>query len=103
MELENRKTLSDLLRAAANQTISESDFWKKLKSLESPADDPIGKIAFETATHFWGNFHERNLLLMRSKPDRHQVQQGKEQLELIAEGLDRDWPIAELKRKLDNI
>jgi hypothetical protein len=31
------------------------------------------------------------------------VQQGKEQLNLIAEGLDRDWPIEELKRKLDDV
>ena len=103
MELEIRKNLSDLLRAAASQKISESEFWEKLKGLESPADDPVAKMAYETATHFWGNFHERNLLLVRSKADRHQVQQGKEQLNLIAEGLEQGWPLEELKHKLDDI
>ena len=44
-------------------------------------------------------FHERNLLLIRAKPDRYQVQRGKEQLCLIAEALDGDWPVAELKRR----
>ncbi len=92
-----------MLRAAANQTLSESEFWEKLKNLETPADDPIARMAYETATHFWGNFHERNLLLVRSRPDRHQVQQGKDQLNIIAEGLEGDWPIPELKRKLDDI
>jgi hypothetical protein len=98
-----KKTFADLLRAAASQTISEPEFWEKLRSLELPPDDPIARIAYETATHFWGNYHERNLLLMRSKPDRHQVQQGKEQMSLIAEGLERDWPIEELKHRLDDI
>jgi hypothetical protein len=88
---------------AVRASISEGEFWKKFKSLEVPADDPMAKIAYENATHFWGHFHERNLLLMRSKPDRYQVQQGKEQLNLIAEGLDQDWPIEELKRKLDDV
>jgi hypothetical protein len=103
MKKETKKDFADLLRAAANQTLSESEFWEKLKNLETPADDPIARMAYETATHFWGNFHERNLLLMRSRPDRHQVQQGKDQLNIIAEGLEGDWPIPELKRKLDDI
>ena len=103
MNIETKKNFANLLRAAANQTISESEFWEKFKNLEAPADDPVAKIAYENATHFWGNFHERNLLLMRSKPDRYQVQQEKEQLNLIAEGLDQDWPIEELKRKLDDV
>jgi hypothetical protein len=103
MEPDTKKGFADLLRAAASQTISESDFWDNFNRLESSADDPIAKIAYETATHFWGNFHERNLLLMRSKPDRHQVQQGKEQLNLIAEGLAGDWPVSELKRRLNDI
>jgi hypothetical protein len=103
MNIETKKNFANLLRAAASRTISEAEFWEKFKNVTAPADDPMAKIAYENATHFWGNFHERNLLLMHSKPDRHQVQQGKEQLTLIAEGLDRDWPIEELKRKLDDI
>jgi hypothetical protein len=103
MKMETKKNFANLLRAAASQTISEADFWEKFKNIEAPADDPMAKIAYENATHFWGNFHERSLLLTRSKPDRYQVQQGKAQLNLIAEGLDQDWPVEELKRKLDDI
>jgi hypothetical protein len=103
MVVETRKRFADLLRAAASQQISESGFWDTFKGLELPADDPIARFAYESATHFWGNFHERNLLLMRSKPDRHQVQQGRDHLNLIADGLDGDWPASELKRRLDDI
>ncbi len=102
MGLEHKR-LGTLLRAAASQTISESEFWEEFNSLESPASDPVAKLAYEAATHFWANFHERNLLLMRTKPDRYQVLQGKEQLNLIANGLEGNWPIAEVKRKLDEI
>lgn len=103
MNMETKKNFAILLRGAANQTISEAEFWEKFKNLDAPADDPVAQVAYENATHFWGNFHERNLLLIRSKPDRYQVQQGKEQLTLIAEGLEQDWPIEELKRKLDDV
>ena len=103
MQLDIKKQFADLLRAAAGQTISEQDFWDKFKKLELPAKDPFSRAAYETAIHFWGNFHERNLLLMRRKPDRHQVQQGKDELNLIAEGLEGDWPASELISRLQDI
>ncbi len=103
MEPETKKSFAELLRAAADQTILESDFWDKFNKLKAPSNDPFSRTAYDTAIHFWGNFHERNLLLMRSKPDRHQVQQGKDRLNLIAEGLEGDWPASELKRRLDDI
>jgi hypothetical protein len=103
MNIETKHDFANLLRAAASQAISETEFWEKLKNLEAPADDPMAKIAYEGATHFWGNFHERNLLFMRSKPDRYTLQQGREQLNLIAEALDGDWLTEELERKLDDL
>jgi hypothetical protein len=103
MDLDIEKQFADLLRAAASQTVSEQDFWDKFKRLKLPAKDPFSKAAHNTAIHFWGNFHERNLLLMRRKPSRHQLQQGKDELNLIAEGLERDWPASELKRRMDDV
>ena len=103
MEPETKKRCANLLRAAASQTISESDFWDEFNKLESPAHDPLANIAYEAAIHFWGNFHARNLLLMRVKPDRHQVRQGQDQLNLIAEGLEGDWPVSDVKRRLADV
>jgi len=103
MEPKTKKQYAHLLRAAAAQTISESDFWDEFNKLESTAKDPFASIANEAAIHFWGNFHERNLLLIRTKPNRYQVQQGKDQLSLIAEGLEGDWQVSELKRRLADI
>jgi hypothetical protein len=103
MELDIQKKLATLLRAAATRTVPEKDFWVQFKSLVDPVHEPVASLAYESAIQYWGNFHQRNLFLIRVKPDRHQVQQGKEQLNLIAEGLDQDWAFEELKRKLDDI
>ena len=100
----NTKTrFCELLRAAASQSISEAEFWDNFNRLEYPANDATLKIAYDVATHFWGNFHERNLLFIRAKPDRHQLQQGKDQLNLIAEALEAGWSVSELQRRLDDI
>ena len=60
-------------------------------------------MAHETATHYWGNFHSRNILLIPVKPDKYQVMQGQNELNLIAEGLEMDWSASELKQKLDDV
>jgi len=92
-----------LLRAAATQTVPEKDFWAQFKRLVDPAREPVAGLAYESAVHYWGNFHQRNLFLIRVKPDRHQLLQGQNELNLIADGIDGNWPIEELKRKLDDV
>jgi len=103
MAIDTNKELAELLRAAARQTVAEPDFWDRFKTLADPSRDPVAAVAHETATHYWGNFHSRNLLLMKVKPDRYQVQQGQEELGLIAEGLEGGWSVSELKRRLKDI
>lgn len=103
MELDTRKKLASLLRAAATQTVPEKDFWAQFKRLVNPVREPVAGLAYESAVHYWGNFHQRNLFLIRVKPDRHQLLQGQNELTLIADGIDGNWAIEELKRKLDDI
>lgn len=100
---DNRMKLAALLRSAAAQTISEHDFWKRFDDLVRGADDRLAGIVFETATHFWGNFHQRNIFLIPTKPDKGQVLQGKNELNLIADALEGNWSIPELQRKLADI
>jgi len=103
MDKGNYTKFAALLRMAATQAISEDEFWAQFKNLADPFEDPFAGVAYETATHYWGNFHERNLLLMHVKPDRYQLAQGQNELNLIAEALERGWPIEDLKRKLGDI
>jgi hypothetical protein len=100
MELGIQKELASLLRAAATQAVTEKDFWAQFKSLVDPAREPIAGLAYESAIHYWGNFHQRNLFLIRVKPDRHQLLQGQNELNLIADGLDEGWELRVLKEKL---
>lgn len=103
MEKDTRTKFAVLLKAAAALTISEGEFWRQFNSLVDPFADPIAGMAHETATHYWGNFHSRNILLIPVKPDKYQVMQGQNELNLIAEGLEMDWSASELKQKLDDV
>jgi hypothetical protein len=103
MKVETQKKCAALLRAAATQTVAEKDFWAQFKVLVDPVGEPIAGLAYESATHYWGNFHQRNLFLVPVKPDRHQLLQGQNELNLIADALDGNWPVSELERKLKGI
>jgi hypothetical protein len=103
MELEQKKTMARLLREAASRTIEENLFWDQFKPLVGDFSDPIAGAAYESAVHYWGNFHERNLLLIKTKPDRWQLENGRNELNLIADALDENWSAPDLKRKLKGI
>lgn len=103
MELEAQKKLATLLRAAAMQTVPEKEFWAQFKRFFDPATEPVAGLAYESAIHYWGNFHQRNLFLIRVKPDRHQLVQGQNELNLIADALDNNWTVSALERKLKDI
>lgn len=59
MVTNTKKELAELLRAAANLAISESDFWDRFEKLADRFQGPIAGMAHESAIHYWGNFHER--------------------------------------------
>jgi hypothetical protein len=99
--VEDRKQLAALLRRAAAQTIPESEFWAEFNALSQRIKEPVVEVALESATHYWGNFHERSIFfLIPLKPKRGQLEQGKNELNLIADGLDAGWELALLEEKL---
>jgi hypothetical protein len=104
MERDTQTKFAALLRAAAAQKVSEDDFWAQFKDLVDPSSDPIAGIAYETATHYWGNFHSRSILfLIPRKPDRGQLEQGRNELNLIADALENELPVNELERRLKDV
>ncbi len=103
MDLEDRRSLATLLRRAAAQTISESEFWAQFDALSARVKEPEVGIARDTAVHYWGNFHARNILLIPVKPNRGQLEQGRNELNLIAEGLEAGWELEVLEERLNDI
>jgi len=97
------KKFAELLRAAASQTIPEEVFWTQFKSLYDAVRGDAAGFAMESATHYWGNFHARNLLLIPVKPDPEQLEQGRNELNLIAEAIENDWEPSKLEQKLKDI
>jgi hypothetical protein len=104
IQLNDRNDLATLLRRAATQTIPETDFWIEFKAISARVKDPVVEVASESAIHYWGNFHARSIFfLIPVKPDRGQVQQGKNELNLIADGLDAGWELTVIEEKLKAI
>jgi len=98
--LSDRKQLAALLRRAAAQTIPEADFWTEFNALSERIEEPVVEVALESATHYWGTFHERSIFfLIPPKPKRGQLEQGKNELKLIADNLDAGWDLPVLEEK----
>ena len=80
MELEQEKIMVRLLKQAVSRTIEEKLFWKQFTALGGNLTDPIAGSAHASALHYWGNFFERNLLLIPVKPDAIRCGKGKTNL-----------------------
>jgi len=81
-----------LFQTVADGTVSETDFWPEMDRLSREAADPIIALAYEEAHHYWGNFHERNILLVRTKPKPAFVAKGRELFRTLARALEERWP-----------
>jgi hypothetical protein len=89
---DSRTKAVSLFLAVADGKISESDFWPEMDKLFHQLDDPIVAFAREEAHHYWGNFHERNVLFVRTKPTLASLAQGKEIFRILAKALEEHWP-----------
>lgn len=92
-----------LFNAIADGTVSEADFWPEMDSLAHEIDDPVIAAAYEEAHHYWGNFHERNILLIRTKPKPVFVAQGREIFRTLARALDEHWSEEKVLEAIKNI
>jgi hypothetical protein len=81
-----------LFLAVAEGTVSEADFWPEMERLFHELDDPAIALAREEAHHYWGNFHERNILFVRTTPQPAMIAQGREIFRTLARALEEHWP-----------
>jgi hypothetical protein len=99
--VEDHSKLAALLRRAASQTIPEDEFWTEFNALSERLKDPVVEVALESATHYWGNFHKRSIFLFPLKPNRGQLEQGRNELNLIAYGLEAGWELPEFGEEIE--
>jgi hypothetical protein len=92
METRDRDALAGLLRKAASQTIPESQFWVEFNALAELVKEPIMKVALDAASNFWHNFHRKKVLfVIPVRPNRSELRQGRDELNLIAAVLETGW------------
>ena len=92
-----------LFHGVADATISETDFWPEMDRLSHEVNDPVIAIAYEEAHHYWGNFHEKNILLMHTKPKPASVAQGRELFRTLARALEERWSEERVEKALKEI
>jgi hypothetical protein len=92
-----------LFQGVADATILETDFWPEMDRLAHEVEDPVIAIAYGEAHHYWGNFHQRNILLMRTKPKPAIVAQGRELFRTLALALEERWPEERVQKAVKGI
>lgn len=95
-----KKQVVKLLTDAVDGLISEEGFWVEMERFFRTLGDPLVDLAFEEAHHFWGNFHEHNLFLVKTKPDPLQLSQDKETLRTLARAIQEGWSIEKTEEAL---
>ena len=86
-----------MLRAAASQTTTEEQFWDDAESILTRVDEPIVKLAMNSATSYWQLFHcKKKFFLVATRPDPAEVRQARDELKLIAAVLETGWQLPEL-------
>lgn len=100
MEVTTRITVAETLRQAAEGTIPEEEFWRRFQDWSNSLNDPRIMLAWEQAEHYWSNFHRRNIFFIPVKPDKDQLDQGKEALLLLAKAFEEDWSQGRIEKEL---
>ncbi len=103
MAIDAQHELAILLRRAADGQLSEDAFWLEFRARSQAISKPLVEIALESATHFWGNFHERSLFLFRVRPDPGQLEEDRNQLRAIADGIESGVDANVLERRLRDL
>jgi hypothetical protein len=98
-----RTRAAHLFQGVADGTISEAHFWPEMDRLSHEVDDPVIAIAYEEAHHYWGNYHERNILLVRTKPKQAFLEQGRKIFRMLVQALEERWPEDRVQKALKEL
>ena len=64
-------------------------------------DNELLEYVYDDIIHYSGEFHHRNILGFRAKPDRYQLAQYRQEFRDIAEALRTGLPLREAKKKYE--
>lgn len=97
-----RLEIADVLDAIAAESAWNDELWSRFDALRKRAVvDSFIALADEELIHYSGVFNQRNIFLMRVKPDKTQVQNYKEQFRQIAQAIRTGMPWEEYYRNYE--
>jgi hypothetical protein len=95
-----RNDLADNLDELANQQRWNPELWQRCYDfVGAHLDDELLAYIHDDLIHYSGEFHSVNLLGFRVKPDRHQMENYREEFRGIASALRKHLSLIEAKKR----
>jgi len=97
-----RNTVAKCLEQLADQMVWSSELWQRCHDLvQANWDNELLKYVYDDLIHYSGEFHSRNILGFRTKPNRYQLQHYRQEFRDIATALRASMPLSEAKKKYE--
>jgi hypothetical protein len=100
MDDATRCEIAEALDNLATQESWNSDAWQRCYDLVTANwENELLKYVHDDLIHYDGNFHSRNLLGFRVKPDPHQLKDYRHEFRAIAAALRADLSLEDAKKQ----
>ena len=100
MEDATRKEIADRLDELADQQQWNPELWQRCYDLvDAHHDNELLSYIHDDLVHYSGEFHSVNLLGLRAKPDRYQMENYRQEFRGIASALRENLSLNEAKQK----
>jgi hypothetical protein len=103
MDDATRNQIAECLESLANQQAWNPDVWQRCYDLvcaNSNSDELLAYV-HDDIIHYSGEFHSRNILGSRVKPDRYQLEHYRQEFRDIAASLRARRSLADAKKLYD--
>jgi hypothetical protein len=97
-----RNDVAEHLERLAGQAEWNPELWQRCYDLVGAnQDNELLEFVHDDLIHYDGVFHSRNILGFRVKPDRHQLEQYRQEFRDIAAALRSSMSLSEARKKYD--
>ncbi len=100
MDETTRNEVAQCLELLAGQEVWNPELWQRCHDLvKANWNNELLKYVYDDVVHYSGEFHSRNILGFRVKPDRRQLEDYRYEFRSIAAALRSSMPLSEAEQK----
>lgn len=100
MDEATRQEVAECLEQLADQTVWNPELWQRRYDLvKANWDDELLNYVHDDVIHYSGEFHSRNIFGFGVRPDRHQLENYRQEFRDIATALRASMSLSDAKKK----